>query len=315
MRVSVSAIALLLLSPSIAFAQRWDAPSESQRCPSKWGANDQRGSGNHMKPETVLRAARLIKTGEVFELGRVLSETMPLSPGRRFEITTKRTRNDPGRNRRQSNEELVVAEIGQVGTQFDMFSHQMINGSMYNCAKIDDVATRTGFSKMGVEQVGALVTRGLLIDVAALKKVPVLPETYEITPQDLQQALAEQKLTLQPGDAVLIHTGWGTLWGRDNARYQRSSPGLGTAAAEWLAKQDPMLVGADNTAVEISPNPDKDLAGPGHQIFLVVNGIHLLENLRLDELAARRAHEFALIVEPLKIQGGTGSTVAPIAIR
>ena len=315
MRVSVSAIALLLLSPSIAFAQRWDAPSESQRCPSKWGANDQRGSGNHMKPETVLRAARLIKTGEVFELGRVLSETMPLSPGRRFEIMTKRTRNDPGRNRRQSNEELVVAEIGQVGTQFDMFSHQMINGSMYNCAKIDDVATRTGFSKMGVEQVGALVTRGVLIDVAALKKVPVLPETYEITPQDLQQALAEQKLTLQPGDAVLIHTGWGTLWGKDNARYQRSSPGLGTAAAEWLAKQDPMLVGADNTAVEISPNPDKDLAGPGHQIFLVVNGIHLLENLRLDELAARRAHEFAVIIEPLKIQGGTGSTVAPIAIR
>ena len=309
------AVAMLLLIPVTAFAQRWDAPSESQRCPSKWGANDQRGSGNHMKPETVLRAARLIKTGEVFELGRVLTDDMPLSAGRRFEIMTKRTRNDPGRNRRQSNEELVVSEIGQVGTQFDTFSHQMMNGSMYNCVKIDDAATRTGFTKMGVEQVGALVTRGVLIDVAALKKVPVLPDTYEITPQDLQQALAEQKLTLQPGDAVLIHTGWGTLWGKDNARYQRSSPGLGTAAAEWLAKQDPMLVGADNTAIEISPNPDKDLAGPGHQIFLVVNGIHLLENLRLDELAARRAHEFALIVEPLKIQGGTGSTVAPIAIR
>jgi kynurenine formamidase len=76
-----------------------------------------------------------------------------------------------------------------------------------------------------------------------------------------------------------------------------------------------MLVGADNTAVEISPNPDKDLAGPVHQIMLVVNGIHLLENLRLDELAARRVHEFALILEPLKIQGGTGSSVAPIAVR
>jgi kynurenine formamidase len=307
-------LAVCVTSPAAAFAQ-WQMPSEAQRCPSKWGANDQRGSGNHMKPETVLRAARLIKTGEVFELGRVLSETMPLPAGRRFEIMTKRTRNDPGRNRRQSNEELVVSEIGQVGTQFDTFSHQMMNGSMYNCVKIDDAATRTGFTKLGVEQVGALVTRGVLIDVAALKKVPVLPDGYEVTPQDLQQALAEQKLTLAPGDAVLVHTGWGTLWGKDNAKYQRSSPGLGTAAAEWLAKQDPMLVGADNTAVEVSPNPDKDLAGPGHQIFLVVNGVHLLENLRLDELAARRAHEFALIVEPLKIQGGTGSTVAPIAIR
>ena len=74
----------------------WQPPSDSQRCPSKWGAGDERGSGNHMKPETVLRAARLIKTGEVFELGRVLSESMPLPAGRRFEILTKRTRNDPG---------------------------------------------------------------------------------------------------------------------------------------------------------------------------------------------------------------------------
>jgi kynurenine formamidase len=315
MRLSPALVVAIWIAGPLSASAQWQVPTEAQRCPSRWGANDQRGSSNHMKPETVLRAARLIKTGEVFELGRVLAEGMPLPAGRRFEILTKRTRNDPGRNRRQSNEELVVSEIGQVGTQFDMFSHQMINGSMYNCVKIDDAATRTGFNKMGVEQVGALVTRGVLIDVAALKKVPVLPDSYEITPQDLQQALAQQKLTLQAGDAVLVHTGWGTWWGKDNAKYQRSSPGLGVAAAEWLARQDPMLVGADNGGVEVAPNPDKDLAGPGHQIFLVVNGIHLLENLRLDELAARRVHEFALIVEPLKIQGGTGSTVAPIAIR
>jgi kynurenine formamidase len=268
-----------------------------------------------MKPETVLRGTRLIKTGDVFELGRVLSESIPLSAGRRFEVITKRTRTDPGTNRRSSNEELVVAEIGQVGTQFDTFSHQMIGSSMYNCFKLDEIASRTGFTKLGVEQVGALVTRGVLIDVAALKGVPMLAETYEITAQDLQAALAKQKLTLQPGDAILVHTGWGTLWGKDNPRYQRGSPGIGTAAAEWLARQDPMLVGADNSAIEISPNPDKKLAGPVHQIMLVVNGIHLLENLRLDQLAARGVHEFALIVEPLKIQGGTGSTVAPIAIR
>ena len=312
--VSLFVLALFLFA-SQAAAQSWTPPADDQRCPSKWGATDERGAGNHMKPETVLRAARLIKTGEVFELGRVLSESMPMPAGRRFEILTKRTRNDPGTNHRGSNEELVVAEIGQVGTQFDTFSHQMIGSSMYNCLKLEDIASRTGFTKLGVQQVGALVTRGVLIDVAALKHTAVLAENYEITPQDLQQALAEQKLTLQPGDAVLIHTGWGMLWGKDNARYQRVSPGIGTGAAEWLAKQDPMLVGSDNTAVEISPNPNPQLAGPVHQIMLVVNGIHLLENLQLDELAARRAHEFALIVEPLKIQGGTGSTVAPIAIR
>ena len=308
-------LAAFVAAASAASAQTWQPPTDAQRCPSKWGAGDERGSANHMKPETVLRAARLIKAGEVFELGRVLSESMPLPAGRRFEIFTKRTRNDPGTNRRGSNEELVVAEIGQVGTQFDTFSHQMIGTSMYNCVTLDAAASRTGFTKYGVEQVGALVTRGVLLDIAALKKVPVLPESYEITAADLQQALAEQKLTLQPGDAVLVHTGWGTLWGKENARYQRAAPGLGTAAAEWLARQDPMLVGADNSAVEIAPNPDTQLAGPVHQIMLVVNGIHLLENVRLDELAARRAYEFALIVEPLKIQGGTGSTVAPIAIR
>jgi kynurenine formamidase len=311
---SLFALAVLVFA-SHAAAQSWRPPADNQRCPSKWGAADERGSGNHMKPETVLRAARLIKTGEVFELGRVLAEGIPLSAGRRFEIITKRSRQDPGTNHRGSNEELVVSEIGQVGTQFDTFSHQMINSSMYNCFKLDDVASRTGFTKLGVQQVGTLMTRGVLIDVAALKKTSVLPDTYEITPQDLQQALSAQKLALQPGDAVLIHTGWGTLWGKDNARYQRTSPGLGTAAAEWLAKQDPMLVGSDNGAVEVTPNPDPQLAGPVHQIFLVVNGIHLLENLRLDELAARQAHEFALVVEPLKIQGGTGSTVAPVAIR
>jgi len=311
---SLFALAVLVFT-SHAAAQSWRPPADNQRCPSKWGAADERGSGNHMKPETVLRAARLIKTGEVFELGRVLAEGIPLSAGRRFEIITKRSRQDPGTNHRGSNEELVVSEIGQVGTQFDTFSHQMINSSMYNCFKLDDVASRTGFTKLGVQQVGTLMTRGVLIDVAALKKTSVLPDTYEITPQDLQQALSAQKLALQPGDAVLIHTGWGTLWGKDNARYQRTSPGLGTAAAEWLAKQDPMLVGSDNGAVEVTPNLDPQLAGPVHQIFLVVNGIHLLENLRLDELAARQAHEFALVVEPLKIQGGTGSTVAPVAIR
>ena len=298
-----------------ASAQSWRPPADSERCPSKWGAEDVRGSGNHMKPQTVLGAARLIRTGEVIELGRVLSEAMPLSAGRRFEVITKRTRYDAGANHRASNEELVVAEIGQVGTQFDTFPHQMIGDSMYNCHKLTDVASRTGFTKLGVENVGALITRGVLIDVAALKGVDMLSESYEITPQDLQQALARQKLTLQAGDAVIVHTGWGKLWGKDNARYQRTSPGLGTAAAEWLARQDPMLVGADNGGVEVSPNPDRQLAGPGHQIMLVVNGIHLLENLKLDELAAKGATEFALIVQPLKIQGGTGSTVAPIAVR
>ena len=186
---------------------------------------------------------------------------------------------------------------------------------MYNCYKVDETSTRTGFTKLGIEHVGALMTRGVLIDIAALKGVEILPDTYEITVADLQQALQRQNLTLQPGDAVIIHTGWGRCGARTTRATRRAVPALGVAAAEWLARQDPMLVGSDNCGVNVSPEPDPQVSNPVHQIMLVVNGIHLLENLKLDELAARRAHEFALVVQPLKIQGGTGSTVAPIAVR
>jgi kynurenine formamidase len=114
---------------------------------------------------------------------------------------------------------------------------------------------------------------------------------------------------------VIINTGWGKLYGKDNARFVKSTPGVGVAAAEWLAKQDPMLVGSDNWPVEVAPNPDKDLSLPVHQIFLVVNGIHILENLKLDELAAKKVYEFAFTLQPLKIFGASGSSVAPAAIR
>jgi kynurenine formamidase len=298
-----------------AIAQSWQPPADAQRCPSKWGVGDQRGAGNHMKPETVLRAARLIRTGEVIELGQVLSGSMPFSLGRRFELHTKRTVMNPGVNRRGSNEEIVFSEIGQVGTQFDGFSHQTAGDSLYNCFKLDAISTRNGFTKLGVENVGSLMTRGVLIDVAALKGVEMLPDTYEISVDDLQRALQRQKLALQPGDAIIINTGWGKLWGKDNDRFMKTNPGLGVNSAEWLARQDPMLVGSDVGPINVTPNPDPQVSNPAHQIMLVVNGIHLLENLKLDELAAKQIYEFAFIVQPLKLQGGTGSTVAPMAVR
>ena len=316
MRATIAALMLgLTVAGADARAQSWQPPADAERCPSKWGAGDERGSINHMKPETVLRASRLIQSGEVFELGRVLNGSMPFVGTRRFDVHLKRTVMNPQPNRRGSNEEIVHTEIGQVGTQFDGFSHQTIGPGFYNCIQVDGVATRTGFTRLGVEKVGMLMTRGVLIDVAALRGVNQLSEAYEITARDLQDALARQKLTLQPGDAVLIHTGWGQLWNQDNARYLKANPGIGVGAAEWLAKQDPMLVGADNGPVEVNPNPDPQLNQPVHQIMLVVNGIHLLENLRLEDLAARRVYEFAFVMQPLKIQGGTGSTVAPVAIR
>jgi len=315
MRVVVFVVAIFVSTAAAAAAQSWQPPSDTQRCPSKWGPGDERGSGNHMKPESVLRAARLIRTGEKFELGHVLSGSMPFFGTRRFDVHTKRTFMNPQANRRGSNEEIVTSEIGQVGTQFDGFAHQTIGGSLYNCFELEAIATRTGFTKLGVHNVGTLMTRGVVIDVAASKNVEMLPDAYEITVADLQRALERQKATLQPGDAVLIRTGWSALWGKDNARYVKSNPGIGIAAAEWLAKQDPMLIGSDNWSIEVAPNPNPELSLPIHQILLVVNGIHLLENLKLDELAAKKVSTFAFVMQPLKAMGFTGSTVAPVAIR
>ena len=322
MKITAAGLAMTLaLGTSGANAQTptqaptWKPPAANQRCPSKWGASDERGSANHMKAASVLKAKELIRTGEVIELGHVLNQSMPYFGTRRFDVHTKRTFMNPESNRRGSNEEVVISEIGQVGTQFDGFAHQTIENDLYNCIRNDEVAGRGGFGKLGIHKVGALITRGVLIDVAALKGVDMLPDAYEITVDDLQQALKRQNMTLAPGDAVLIHTGWGRLWGKENARFVKSCPGIGVPAAEWLARQDPMLVGSDNWPVEVSPNPDPTISLPVHQIMLVVHGIHLLENVKLDEMAAKKIGEFAFMLQPLKMQGGSGSTVAPIAVR
>src|SRR5499426_4587754 len=210
MRSILTILLALLFVANVAMAQSWNPPAENHRCPSKWGAGDERGSGNLMKPEQVLKAAKLIRTGEVIELGQVLDPaTMACFPGRQLSILTKRTNVLPQSNRRISNEEMVIGEMGQIGTQFDGFSHQGIDNGFYNCFKQDQIATRNGFTKLGIENVGAFITRGVLIDVAALKGVEMLPDSYEITVQDLQDALKRQSLTLQPGDAVIINTGWG----------------------------------------------------------------------------------------------------------
>ena len=307
--VAVSASVLAQSQPT------WLPPAEKDRCPSKWGAGDERGSGNHQKAAAVTKAAGMIKTGEVIELAHVLNDKMPFFGTRRFDVHVKRTFLNQPANKRGSNEEIVISEIGQVGTQLDGFAHQSHEDSLYNCFKISEISARGGFSKLGIHQLGTVFGRGVLIDVAAYKGVETLPDTYEITVEDLEGALKKQGTTLQAGDAVLINTGWNKLWGKDNARYVKSCPGIGVKAAQWLIGKDPLLLGSDNWPVEVAPNPDPLISLPVHQLALVVNGVHLLENLKLDELAQKQVYEFAFLMQPIKLQGGSGSTVAPVAVR
>jgi kynurenine formamidase len=313
--VAMATLSVLSLGSASASAQAWQPPTDAERCPSRWGPGDERGTANLMTPDVVLRAARLIQSGEVIELGYPLFAGMPFYGDRIYSQQLKRTNWPPGSNTRGSNEEIVTTELGQVGTQIDGFGHQSIGNGLYNCFTIDEVATRTGFSRLGIEKAGALITRGVLIDVAALRGVEMLGDRYEITAQDLRDALMRQNLTLETGDAIIINTGFGRLWGQDNVRYFRTQPGLGTGAAEWIARQSPMIVGSDTCCIEVNPNPDPNLSSPVHQILLVANGIYLVESLKLDELVEKRVHEFAFIVEPLKLRGATGSSVAPVAVR
>lgn len=309
-------------------AQSWEMPSDAQRCPSKWGAKDEIGSGNLMKPEMALKAAKLIHTGEVFTLGFHLSAALPLIGSRRFDLHMKRsTATDPGT--RGENEEIVITELGQVGTQLDAFAHQMYGGEFYNCHTVHDMSfgdggatndltagARQGFPHLGVEKIPDIMTRGVLIDVAGLKGVDLLPGGYVITAEDLRQALAKENLKLETGDAVMIRTGWGRQYNeKDKDKYLKSSPGIGIDAGEWLIQQNPMLVGADNCCVEVRPYPGQKVNLPIHAMFLIVNGVYLVENLKLEQLAAARAYETAFIMTPLKIEGGTGSTIDPIAVR
>ena len=313
--VAVAALVVLGLGNAPAHAQSWQPPSDAQRCPSKWGADDERGAANLMRPEVVLRAARLIQSGEVIEMGHPLHAAMPFYGDRVFNLQVKRTRWPAGSNTRGSSEEIITTELGQIGTQIDGFGHQSIGNGHYNCFQMDEIVTRTGFSKLGMENSGGFFTRGLLLDIPGLKGVDMLGDQYEITVQDLQDALERQNLTLETGDAVIINTGFWRLWGVDNARYYRTQPGLGVDAAEWLAAQNPMIVGSDSCCVEVNPNPNPDLSSPVHQIMLVEHGIYLIESLKLDELLERNIHEFAFIVQPLKLTGATGSTIAPMAVR
>jgi kynurenine formamidase len=296
-------------------APRWAPPAAAQRCPSRWGADDRRGSMNLLTPERMRDAAAMIREGRKIEIGHVLGMDIPFFGTRRFDIHLKQQFMNPQANRRGSNEEVIISQIGQVGTQLDGFPHQTIGDETYNCVNVPSISSRNGFTQMGIETIGTIMARGVLIDIAGLRGVETLPIDHEITPEEIQQALSRQRVELREGDAMILNTGWGRLWGRENARYVSGCPGIGVAAAEWLIARNPLLLGADNWPVEVAPSrtlPDASL--PVHQIALVVNGVHLLENMKLDELVASGRSEFCFVMQPLRMRGFSGSTVAPAAM-
>lgn len=289
--------------------------------PSEWGADDQRGAANRITPQKVLSAAALITQGKIYQLGRPYEHGMPLLGKRVYSLTIPGlpSLNAAGTNQIVSNSEMVAAEIGQVGTQFDGLGHvgARVDGEdrFYNGLKLSEIGDSYGLTKLGIEQVGPIFTRGVLLDVAAYKGVERLAPDYIINVEDVEGTLAKQKIEIREGDVVLFHTGHGQLWMTDNDAYVAGEPGPGVTALKWLANKKIVLVGADNWAVEAQPGEDHERFAEGHQQLLTRSGIYIHENLDLAALATDKVYEFVYVFVPVPLKGATGSPGSPIAIK
>lgn len=310
-------VALALVSTAVA----QDTPMGPKWWPSEWGPEDQRGAVNRITPQKILQAVSLIKEGKIYQLGRVYEQGMPLSGNRSFVLTIPGmpTFGPEGKNAIVGNSEMVAAEIGQVGTQFDGLGHVgvRVNGEdlFYNGFKLSEFGDPYGLKKLGIENVGVIFTRGVLLDIAAYKGVERIEVPYIVSVADIEGTLAKQKVDIQEGDVVLFHTGHGGLWMKDNEKYKAGTPGPGVTAIKWLIEKKIVMVGSDTAATEAMPGENKDRMAEAHQQLITRSGIYNHENLDLSALAKEKVYEFVYVFAPLPLKGATGSPGSPFAIR
>jgi len=283
----------------------------------RWGDGDESGAGNHITPASILSALRLPQTGEVVPLSQVVGDRRsPRNgpPPQHFML------NDAGdylagakapSGFQAAADHISLATHGAV-THLDALGHVWYDDTLYN--GYSQVAVRSsGLRKLGIEKAPSFLTRGVLVDVAAHKGVDHLPAGYEITAADIADTLAASGVTLQAGDAVLIRTGWITVWESAETPYHGDRPGIGLDASEYLARADVALVGADNSGVEVLPWAPGTVC-PVHQFLIRDCGIYLLEFLDLEALSTTGRAEFLFVASPLRIRGATGSPIAPVAV-
>jgi kynurenine formamidase len=293
--------------------------SEAQQpwCPSRYGPNDVLGAVNEITPAKVQQAAKLVKEGKVYDMGVLLERGVPAFRGRYW--TQMIVRGVPfglrGKNKLVSIEE-VVSGTYQIGTQLDGLGHIAVDNLFYNCLKGEEIVFDWGVSKIGLENIPPIITRGILVDVAGQKGVPMLEGGYVITVADVEGALKRQgDLKIEAGDVVIFHTGWLSLWMKDNKKFSESSPGIGKEVAKWLIDRRVAMVGADNGGLEVAPSEDKEEAGPVHQMLIPQSGTYILENLVTEPLAKDKVYEFMFILTKSKTKGSTGANIAPAAIK
>ena len=348
-RLTVSAVAVLFLAALMAGSTfAGNNPIDEKWWPSEFGPDDRAGATNYITPESRIAAASLVKQGKVALLGMPYHLRTPLFPGRLLSITIPGG-GGPTHNLAWSGEsfrqtfmdELFTAQIGQVGTQFDALSHPMIRvegreadgwkdgNYFYNRVRLEDVGTPYGIKDVGVENVGSFFTRGILIDMVALKGGN-LAKGYVITLDDYKAALKAQGIDdAQQGNVVLIRTGWNDLWRgnleksqeqaiADNNEFNSGEPGVAPEVCDHLAERKISMIAMDNWGIEpydfakIPPSQITDW-GHCHANLVTRRGIYIFENLDLKQVGEDKAYEVLFAWAPLKIVGATGSPGNPIA--
>jgi kynurenine formamidase len=209
----------------------------------------------------------------------------------------------------------MIICMEHTGTHIDALCHQASDLTLCGGIRVDaQVQTSRGFTQHGVEQIAPIVAPGVLLDLTAPQDGEALPQGYAVTAAELAACCERQNISIAGGDVVLVYTGNEQAWS-DEERYL-SGPGMAGDASRWLADQRVLAVGADNMAWDVIGLRDPELGCtlPGHLIFLAQQGIYIIENLRLSELAAARVYRFTFICTPLKFVGATGSPVRPIAV-
>jgi kynurenine formamidase len=281
-------------------------PGASERWwPSEFGEDDQLGMLNHVDDAKRREALGLVRHGRLYDLGRILDETVPVFPGRYFRqtlVTTAHHGNGGGLGDNQVNWITEqVAGTQQLGTHLDALSHLQIGQRGYNGWSVAELADTAGVKRLGVETVPQIVTRGWLVDATGLGAGDV------ISVEDLG------RISPSPGDAVLFHTGWGEHW-EDPDAYLAGEPGPGHDVADWLVEHGVALTGCDTWSYGPVPaeHPDRPFEVP--QRLNVHHGVFIVENLDTSQLAAERVREFALILSHPKLRGATGAWTSPIAL-
>ncbi len=284
--------------------------------PSKYGKDDTLGAVNNLSPAIVVEAAKLVKTGKTYSLGVTTGPDTPAYGTRNYQIFTSASvfGDAMGTNKTTGTDDFLATWMG-IGSQLDGLGHLGIDYVYYNGNKQDDFLRPNGLLKFGTDKVPPIVTRGVLLDIVALKGGNLAPGAA-VNRADIEAAVAKQGTPIRKGDVVLIHTGWlASMAAKDKKKFLETEPGLGKEGAAYLASLGVVAVGSDGWAVEAIPPEDPKEAFPVHQILIAKNGVHLLENMNVGPLAADKGYEFLFVLGQPKFAGAVQAIINPIAIR